>query len=101
MGRERSFNEIISQYWGYYVRHFQAGYMVPITPDKFKAEIELEAAHGQPNITGYFYRESPTQIHDMIQDVSEAYARVYKQILALPLPSNPLDEYEAWYKETH
>ena len=98
--RTRTFASVIQQYWGADVTRFQPGYTVPNhTPDQFTAELQGEQKNWKD--FGGTWTEPDEQIADMIFAASNAYKVFYAQIVKLPLPSNPLPEYEAWYNSVH
>lgn len=98
--RTRNFVDIIQTYWGAAVTRFQPGYTVPAyTPEQFPKELQGEAINWK-NFGGS-WEQSDEAINEIIFSASQAYKSWFAQILKLPLPQNPLPEYEAWFNSTH
>ena len=98
--RTRNFSSVVQQYWDADVTRFQPGYTVPNhTPDQFGAELQGEAANWKA--FGGTWAEPDEAIAEMVFAAGSAYKSWYTKILKLPLPMNPLPEYEAWYNANH
>lgn len=94
------FANTVRMYWTQYKTAFQAGYDVPILPEDFKKQLEVEAVRG-PQIANAPWTDAAT-VDDQIVSISTAYANYYaKCILKLPLPMFALPEYVDWYNKAH
>lgn len=91
------FSTIINQALLQYTVAFQAGQTIPPTPDEFEENLTEQLNAWNKN----WPDSIDEQNKDLLANALTAYASVYAAILSLPLPSNPAEDYQAWYDSTH
>ncbi len=97
---DMKFADIVRMYWTQYKTAFQAGYDVPILPDEFKKQLEVEKVRG-PAIANAPWTDDAT-VDAQIASIAAAYESYYtKCILKLPLPNFALPEYVDWFNKAH
>lgn len=94
---QHQFLNLINQAKAQHVTAYQWGNQVPVSPQKFLDDLLEQAKAYGINWPDSVEPESTKQITKATLE----YIDFYEDLLTKPEPSNPTDEFHAWFVEAH